>query len=397
MPAGAALLLAGVMGLPAHALPPAPSPAVAADLAAGGCALCHSHPQLPAAPRTEGCASCHAWVRAVAADPPRRAKAAEVFPLWPRYEASVASYLAVPDLAVAGDRLESAWIANWLADPHDLRPGLPEGMPRVALPGDARARIAAWLTQGRAPVPATPPPTQAGAAAGAVLARVRGCFGCHPAGALSAGNPASGAPDLAYTRARMDPDRAVAWIQDPRAVSPGATMPSLGLTEGEAIALRDWLWAGIPPAPPAPPLGPVPPPATAEVLWPAVEERVFGRICVHCHMSPALNEGRAGPGNAGGFGWAPTGIALQTAAEVAAVADRIPAALARRRAEAPRDHVAPGQSAAALGRPARPGMPLGLPPLSDADHALVLGWIAQGCKESAGGPALCLTVNPDDF
>jgi hypothetical protein len=395
---GAALLLAGLAAsAPAAAVPPPPGPAVAADLAAGGCTLCHTHPALPPAPRTEGCASCHAWVRAVAADPARRAKAAAAFPHWDRYEASVASYLAVPDLAVAGDRLESAWIANWLADPHDLRPGLPEGMPRVALPGDARARIAAWLTQGRPAVPGTPPPTRAGAEAGAVLARVRGCLGCHPAGGLSPGNPASGAPDLAFTRSRMDPDRAVAWIQDPRAVSPGATMPALGLTPGEATAIRDWLWAGIPAAPPAPALGPLPAPAAEPVLWATVEERVFGRICVHCHMSPARNEGRAGPGNAGGFGWAPTGIALQTPAEVAAVAARIPGALARRRQEAPRDHVPPGHAPVALSRPARPGMPLGLPPLSDADHALVLGWIAQGCRETAGGPALCPAVKADDF
>jgi hypothetical protein len=112
-----------------------------------------------------------------------------------------------------------------------------------------------------------------------------------------------------------------------------------------------------------------------------VEERVFGRICQHCHMNPELNQGRAGPGNAGGFGFAATGIDLQTREGVMAAAERIPASLERRRREAHRDHVGPGQRPAALTRPEKPGMPLGLPPLSDEDTALVLGWIAQGMPE----------------
>ena len=94
--------------------------------------------------------------------------------------------------------------------------------------------------------------------------------------------------------------------------------------------------------------------------------------------NPAQNQGRAGPGNAGGFGWAATGIELQTYEGVVAAADRIPDALLRRRAEAARDVVAAGHAPAGVERPARPGMPLGLPPLPDEDISLVLGWIAQG-------------------
>jgi hypothetical protein len=63
---------------------------------------------------------------------------------------------------------------------------------------------------------------------------------------------------------------------------------------------------------------------------------------------------------------------------VVAAADRIPAALRRRRQEAARDFVAVGEHALDLERPKRAGMPLGLPPMSDSDTALVLGWIQQG-------------------
>ena len=64
-----------------------------------------------------------------------------------------------------------------------------------------------------------------------------------------------------------------------------------------------------------------------------------------------------------------------------AVADKIPDALLRRRQEAARDVVAPGQKPAELHRPDLPGMPLGLEPIDDADTALVLAWIAQGMPE----------------
>ena len=105
---------------------------------------------------------------------------------------------------------------------------------------------------------------------------------------------------------------------------------------------------------------------------------MFGKICSHCHMKPDLNEGRAGPGNDGGFGYAATGVELQTREGVAAVADKLPELLLKRRVEARRDTVGHGEAPAALERPERPGMPMGLPPIPDEDIALVLGWIEQG-------------------
>lgn len=59
-------------------------------------------------------------------------------------------------------------------------------------------------------------------------------------------------------------------------------------------------------------------------------------------------------------------------------ADQIPDALAWRRHEARRDTLTPVERTAVLERPARSGMPLGMPSLSDEDTALFLAWIAQG-------------------
>ncbi|MFN7143510.1 MAG: hypothetical protein ACK4YP_07040, partial [Myxococcota bacterium] len=59
----------------------------------------------------------------------------------------------------------------------------------------------------------------------------------------------------------------------------------------------------------------------------------------------------------------------------------IVAALRRRRDEAARDHVRPGEAPAAIDRPTLPGMPLGLPPIPNEDIALVMAWVAQGGPE----------------
>jgi mono/diheme cytochrome c family protein len=351
-----------------------------AALLRGDCHRCHDIPGAPKVGRVESCADCHAWIVAVAADPAKRERAMQAFPLWERYERNTASYLPVPSLAAAAARLEPAWVETWLADPHDLRPALPEGMPRFALTAAERAAIASWMGSLRAPVPASAPPDASRLAAGEALFQSKGCVGCHSFGGRHTLAAVPLAPDLAHTRRRMSPDHLAAWIRDPKAVSAEATMPTVPLSEPELLALRDYVLLAPTQAKPEPAWTASPPPLAREVSWAEVEERVFGRICVHCHMDPANNQGRTGPGNGGGFGWPATGIALETPAQVAAVAHLIPDALERRRKEAARDVVHAGHEPRPLTRPTKPGMPMGLPPLSDADTALVLAWIAQGAK-----------------
>jgi len=350
----------------------------AAAFEAGDCGLCHEVPGQAAVPRTASCSGCHQWIRSVSADPAQRERAVEVFPLWDRYDRNTRSYLAVPSLEAAMARLDPAWVRTWLADPHDLRPALPETMPVFGLqPADLDA-IATAFGAARAEVPATPGPDPARVARGEALFTERGCDGCHSLGARHTATTLPLAPDLAHTRDRLSADMAAAWIEDPSSVSSAATMPSLGLTGDEVLAVRDYVLLSDPGwrVPSGPPDRPVP--TTRAVSWTEVEERVFGRICVHCHMDPAQNEGRGGPGYDGGFGWSATGIALQTRDQVVAVGDRLEAVLMRRRDEAARDVVHPGQRPADLTRSEIPGMPLGLPPLSDDDISLVLGWLEQG-------------------
>lgn len=388
----ALLVLTALLALTAVLLLPGPSvargggtpgatPASAAAWEAGDCELCHVVPGVGEAGRTASCAGCHAWIREVAADPAKREKAMAVFPLWERYERTTHSYLRVPSLEAAMARLDPDWVSAYLADPQDLRPGLYETMPRFDLDEAELAAISADFAAARVEVPATPAPSAANVDRGLALLTEKGCTACHAFGAAVPALALSDAPDLAHARSRLSPDMAAAWIRDPQAVSPAAAMPAMGLSEDEALAIRDALWLAEPAWTEAPALGEPPVAASRAVAWPEVEEKVFGRICVHCHMDPAQNQGRRGPGNAGGFGYAATGLELQTVDGVRGAAPQIVELLLLRREEAHRDVVAPGQSPAKLDRPERPGMPLGLPPIPDEDIALVLAWIEQGMPD----------------
>ena len=343
----------------------------------GDCVLCHVVAGEPVAEMDVGCQSCHQWVRAVSQDSAKRAQAMAVFPLWERYERTVHSYIATPDLAAAS-RLDPAWVADWLADPHDVRPRLDEGMPRFGLSASERREVAGFLVASRPEIPSTVAPSADRVARGAVVFTEAGCPSCHTFGSAHTSGVLPLAPDLIHTRDRMKPDVVSAWMASPTSFSKDATMPAVDLSPDDLLAVRDYILLADVSAPEAPPPSELGTSGAKDVVWADVEERVFGRICVHCHMDPAQNGGRRGPGNAGGFGWAATGLELQTYDSVKRHEPAIVAAMMRRRDEAARDHVAPGQRPAALKRPSAPGMPLGLPAIDDADLQLVLAWYAQG-------------------
>jgi len=198
---------------------------------AGDCNLCHQVPDVPHASQIESCTTCHQWIKEVSGQPAKRAVAMEAFPLWERYEKNVASYMEVPSLEAAMARLEPEWVRSYLVDPHALRPGLPETMPRFGLDAAAVSEIVASFEAAQKPVPAVAPPSAERVEQGRALFAVKGCVACHSFGGTAAQPGVPMAPDLAHTRKRMSNDRIVAWIRDPKSISAKATMPSLGLTE----------------------------------------------------------------------------------------------------------------------------------------------------------------------
>jgi hypothetical protein len=162
-------------------------------------------------------------------------------------------------------------------------------------------------------------------------------------------------------------------------------MPSSGLAPPDARDLAAFILTT--------PLAPAPVktvPARLPVLerkvgFEEVMERVLGKTCRHCHSDPDVSLGDGGPGNTGGFGFAPrrlnvasySGIAAglldkqgERASVFAKLSDGTPRLIAAMMARYAEEAGKPN--------PEVRGMPLGLPPIALEDIQVVESWIAQG-------------------
>jgi mono/diheme cytochrome c family protein len=271
-------------------------------------------------------------------------------------------------------------------------------MPRLALNLDQAADIAAYLSAGAEPARA--PPTLTGNPEhGRELMAQKACTGCHafsgvpafpqgeaPPAGTDLARSAALAPDLRYTRERFRRDRLLAWLLDPKAMKADTRMPSFGLSYEEARDIAAYI-LGAELAPRAEPVFARLPVLARRVSFDEVNSKVFSRTCHHCHTDADSAGGDGGPGNTGGFGFAPRGVSFSSHAAILAgylddrgqrrslfepLADgtpRLVAALVARHGESGAESK-PNQAVR--------GMPLGLPPLSAEDIQLVESWVAEG-------------------
>ena len=372
----------------------------AADLIAKfECSRCHDIPQVAPAPLIKHCVHCHQEIHAGtfavdalpdATDAPVRAVDASILARW---QGRISSLRWAPSLAAA-DRLRRSWVRDFLLAPHDVRPGLVAEMPRLAITRDEAERLAAHLVPERDGHGIAV--NSAITKRGADLYRSLACGRCHRftgAAADDAALHASGrdhveplggswalAPDLRHARMRMDPVQIAAWIADPR-----GAMPRLGIADDDARALATFI-STTPLAAPSPaPVIERRPVLARAVTWDEVEAKVFRRVCWHCHAVPDFARGDGGPGNSGGFGFAPRGLdlssytgisagSLDDAGEPRSVFTALPDGTPRIIAHLLARHTEEAGSTV----PGIRGMPLGLPPLPLDDIQLVETWISQG-------------------
>lgn len=374
------------------------------------CSRCHAVAgvDVAAAPRAVSCSGCHAWISATKYDSVEFERQHERFPYWDRYVENVESFLAVPDIGAAS-RLNEEWIARYIRDPYEVRPGQYERMVRAPVTDEESRAIAAFLVASRRPltgvaaaaaaIPVSAKPAHI--AEGAALVAKLQCGRCHAIGAADR-DATTGAPDLAHTRDRMAPADVAAFIANPNAFGPSdaggrLSMPDFALTAEEAARLRDYVMS----FPIAPELA-VAVPADLELLarpvaWEEVRAKVFGEICVHCHMTASKNEGEGGAGNTGGLGFAGKGLDLESWEGVAASTVLAPRAhgeeapiIARlriRAVEHARELAGP-HTGNAPAKDATRGMPMALPALSPEDMQLVRSWVAQGAPGPDGRLAI---------
>jgi len=318
-----------------------------------------------------------------------------------RWQQNVKHLTAVPSLAAIGERYDYGWVVRYLLDPHDLRPNLVPTMPRLPLDRQQARDIATFLTEGGREREDT---SLQGAdlARGRKLIEQKGCGSCHMFGGVPALPDAPKAhapderryetrpavqlaPDLRWTRERVDAATLMAWLHDPAAIKPGTLMPQTPMTAQERRDIAAYiLGAELEPAP-AHAIPELPKPLDRPVRFAEVAEKLFDVTCRHCHQDPNDAMGDGGPGNTGGFGFPPRGLQLTSYERVLAgykdddgerhsvftkMADgtpRLVAALMARHAEE-----------AGAPNPEIRGMPLGLPPVAVDDIQLLVSWIAQG-------------------
>jgi len=400
--------LAWALGLLALAPPPPAVPDDVTALAARGHALaerfecnrCHTGNGLAPVPADKACVGCHAAVEAGTFEAPP-----DVLHRWQEH---IVNLTVAPSLD-AGARFRRDWIAGFLQRPHahDLRPGLPAEMPRLAIGPDEARALAAWVA---GPEPTTPvdPLWLASARHGRRLVESKGCAVCHRMTGFEPGLAVSTipvpltpealrdgialAPDLRWARERLRPQGLVAWLVRPSAEKVTSAMPDIPLTRAEAEDIAAFVLeaALVPPTPDAIPTRlPV---LERRVGFDEVKARVFRKTCWHCHSEPDLAVGDGGPGNTGGFGFVGRGLSFvdYTTITSGSIGDDGQRRSVFRPIPVPGYGEMPRLLAHLWARfveraggeiPGIRGMPLGIPALSLEDLQLVESWIAQGRPE----------------
>jgi cytochrome c2 len=353
------------------------------------CTRCHVVSQHKPAARDKNCVTCHDDISRGAFPAPADAIH--------RWQKTVEPYVVNPSLASVGARFEPEWLFRFLLDPADLRPHLATSMPKLALSETDAADLVAHLTDGAAADTSEPPPGNA--SRGRELIDQKSCTTCHAFAGVPAfatlPNPKPTdeqqkravrlAPDLRFARERFRPAAMVAWLVDPKGTKADTLMPTHGLTPNDAADVTAYLYTAeltLPPPPPMPTRLPV---LERRVEFQEVMDKVFGVTCRHCHSDPDASLGDGGPGNTGGFGFAPKGLDLATYRGVAA--GYLDAKKERTSVFLPLEDGTPRLLAALLARQMEErgqrrsdvrGMPLGLPALTPEQIQLVESWIAQG-------------------
>lgn len=190
------------------------------------------------------------------------------------YEASPST--APPIIKGEGEKVQAAWLFNFLKAPSPIRPWLKVRMPTFGFSNEEANELVSYFQAfDRVEVPyfhidrASLSPAMV--AAGEQLASndYLACFSCHQRGEQKPEGPEDGwAPDLAMAHVRLSPDWIVKWLNDPQKLMPGTKMPTFyadpnatdgptdildGDDDAQIRALRDYVISlGLPKHGPSP-------------------------------------------------------------------------------------------------------------------------------------------------
>ena len=147
-----------------------------------------------------------------------------------------------PLLSELGTKYHQAFLADWIFDPHAVRPH--SLMPKVFAGAGAEqkaADLATMLTQGAAPVAEKPLDLKLAPQGGALFANL-GCIGCHQRPDAT-GTDAYDRIPLGHLRDKWQPAALVEFLKDPAKNYPATRMPHFRLENEEATQLASYLIA----------------------------------------------------------------------------------------------------------------------------------------------------------
>ncbi|MEC9440981.1 MAG: cytochrome C oxidase Cbb3 [Myxococcota bacterium] len=352
------------------------------------CNRCHVIDGVADVPTEKSCVTCHQQILAGTFE----AKP-EVLQKWQK---NIIHLTATPELSAMAPRFKRSWLVDFLQNPHDLRPRVDAQMPRMKISEEDANKLADYLLP---EVYAAQQMLPGDAKRGEERINALGCGSCH---AMSGGNLQASAipvklkpeelalgmklaPDLRHTRRRFHPATLVTWLRDPASIKPSTKMPKIPMSEQDARDIAAFLitsnLSSLPEVKPPERL----PVLERRVRYGEVSEKVFKKVCWHCHSEADYVGGDGGPGNTGGFGFEGRGLSL---AEYTAIASGMRDDQGKRTSvfkDAPNGmpwlvavmyarhvEVAGGKVEGVR------GMPLGLPPMTLEEIQLVETWISQG-------------------
>ena len=233
-------------------------PAVSSVRQAHGEVPYWEHPLLRGIKVQTSCASCHLDAQSLE-DAPLLAQGQRIFEQIGCTGCHlVRGYEDIPRVAPSLKRISAkvdpSWMVRWVENPHKFRPRT--RMPNFDFKEDEALAITAFLwslskEEGEKWLQAHPLPAgyKEGdrnlAAQGKSLVESIGCKGCHgfAEGEFSTllGKEKDLIPNLKDIASKVGPRWAYSWIKNPRDYFPAAHMPSLRLTDSEALAITTYL------------------------------------------------------------------------------------------------------------------------------------------------------------
>jgi mono/diheme cytochrome c family protein len=216
------------------------------------------HPLLRGSKVQSSCTSCHLNVQALE-DAPLAAQGQRIFEQIGCTGCHlVKGYEDIPKIGPSLKRISAkvdpSWMVRWIENPHKFRPRT--RMPNFDFKEDQALAIAAFLwslskEEGEKWLQEHPLPSgykegdQNLAVQGKTLVESIGCKGCHgfAEGEFSTvvGKEKDLVPNLKDIGAKVGPRWIYHWVKNPRDFSPSTRMPSLRLTDSEALAITTYL------------------------------------------------------------------------------------------------------------------------------------------------------------